>query len=182
MSKSCSQKNAEIPGLSHGPWDSSPMQSQNFWLSKNRPMGKKWLGLLGLAGKSLGQSRDLSFLIQVPGTKILKTGSLVPCPSLFLTRIGWDQGWVWDGTASPKDFCPRDWSPKAQNPRTFPTIFVLVSRVPGICVPWDDFGTARILGTTSHSSSRICHGKSQPKSQLWFLTVIHLRLTNTKKI
>ena len=26
------------------------------------------------------------------------------------------QGWAWDGTSSPKDFCPRDLSPKAQNP------------------------------------------------------------------
>ena len=31
-------------------------------------------------------------------------------------------GWAWDGTASLKDFCPRDLSPKAQNPGTVPTI------------------------------------------------------------
>ena len=24
------------------------------------------------------------------------------------------QGWAWDGTAGPKDFCPRDFSPKPQ--------------------------------------------------------------------
>ena len=45
------------------------------------------------------------------------------------------QRWVWDGIASPKDFVP-------------------VPRVPGICVPWDDFGTARILGTAWDSSPR----------------------------
>ena len=28
------------------------------------------------------------------------------------------QGWAWDGTASPNDFCPWDLSPKAQNPGT----------------------------------------------------------------
>ena len=28
-----------------------------------------------------------------------------------------EQGWAWDGTASPKDFCPRDLSPKTQNPK-----------------------------------------------------------------
>ena len=64
------------------------------------------------------------------------------------------QGWAWDGTASPKDFFPRDLSRKAQNPGTVPTIFVPVPRVPGICVPWDNFGTARILGTVWDSSPR----------------------------
>ena len=68
--------------------------------------------------------------------------------------MGGHQGWAWDGTASPKDFCPWDLSPKAENPGTVPTIFVPVPRVPGICVSWDDFGTARILGTAWDSSPR----------------------------
>ena len=59
-----------------------------------------------------------------------------------------------DGSASPNDFRPRDLSPKAQNPWTVPTIFVQVPRFPGNCVPWDDFGTARILGTAWDSSPR----------------------------
>ena len=57
-----------------------------------------------------------------------------------------EQGWAWDGTASPKDFCQRDMSPKAQNPGTVSAIFVPVPSVeresvpipvssPGICVP-----------------------------------------------
>ena len=73
----------------------------------------------------------------------------------------YSQGWAWDGTASPKDFCPRDLSPKAQNPGTVPRIFVPVPRVPGICVPWDDFGTARILGTAWDSSPRDSPGISE---------------------
>ena len=64
------------------------------------------------------------------------------------------QGLAWDGTASSKDFRPRGVSPKAQNPGTIPTIFIQVKRVPGIRVPWDDFGTARILGTAWDSSLR----------------------------
>ena len=35
-----------------------------------------------------------------------------------------------------------------------PTIFVPVPSVQGICVPWDDFWTARILGTAWDSSPR----------------------------
>ena len=54
------------------------------------------------------------------------------------------QGWTWDGTASPNDFFPG----------TVPTIFVPVPSVSGICVPWDDFETARILGTSWDSSPR----------------------------
>ena len=77
---------------------------------------------------------------------------------VFFCSVSWTcllwQGWAWDGTASPKDFCSRDLSPKAQNPGTVPTIFVPVSRVPGLCVPWNDFGTARILGTAWDSSPR----------------------------
>ena len=38
----------------------------------------------------------------------------------------WTQGWAKDGTASPKDFCPWDWSLKPQNPGTVPKIFVPV--------------------------------------------------------
>ena len=64
------------------------------------------------------------------------------------------RGWAWDGTASPKNFRPRDLSPKAQNPGTVPTIFVPVLRFPGICVPWDDFGTAKILRTAWDSSPK----------------------------
>ena len=60
--------------------------------------------------------------------------------------MGETQGWAWDGSASPNDFCPRDLSPKAQNPGTVSAIFLPVSSVPresvsipvpspGICVP-----------------------------------------------
>ena len=55
-------------------------------------------------------------------------------------RTHFNQGWTWDGTASPKDFCPRDLSPKAQNPGTVPRIFVPVPKVPwipGTQIPWD---------------------------------------------
>ena len=59
-----------------------------------------------------------------------------------------EQGWAWDGTASPKDFCPSDMSPKAQNPGTVSAIFVPVPSVeresvplpvpsPGTEIPWD---------------------------------------------
>ena len=34
------------------------LKSQEFWLSRSRPMRHKSLGLLGLGQKSLGQSRD----------------------------------------------------------------------------------------------------------------------------
>ena len=51
-------------------------------------------------------------------------------------------------------FFPWDLSPEAQNPGTVPTIFVPVPSVSGICVPWDDFETARILGTAWDSSPR----------------------------
>ena len=78
------------------------------------------------------------------------------------------QGWAWDGTASPKDFCPWDLSPKAENPGTVPTIFVPVPRVPGICVPWDDFGTARILGTAWDSSPRDSPGILEFFIKTWF--------------
>ena len=47
MSKSCFYK--KIPKSRDCPWDSSPKQSQEFWLSQSRPMGHKSLGLLGLA-------------------------------------------------------------------------------------------------------------------------------------
>ena len=52
------------------------------------------------------------------------------------------QGWAWDGTASPKNFCPRDLSPKAQNPGTVQRIFVPVPSVPDLCPIgqlWDYF-------------------------------------------
>ena len=49
------------------------------------------------------------------------------------------EGWAWDGTASPKDFCSRDLSPKAQNPGPIP-----VPRVQGI------YGT-RVPGTVPGS-------------------------------
>ena len=65
------------------------------------------------------------------------------------------QGWAWDGTAISKIVCPRDLSPNAQNAGTGPTIFVLVLRVAGICVPWDDFETTRVLGTAWNSGPAI---------------------------
>ena len=46
-----------------------------------------------------------------------------------------EQGWAWDGTASQKDFCPRDMSPKAQNPGTVSAIFVPVPSVERESVP-----------------------------------------------
>ena len=46
-----------------------------------------------------------------------------------------EQGWAWDGTASPKDFCPSDMSPKAQNPGTVSAIFVQVPSVERESVP-----------------------------------------------
>ena len=51
------------------PWDSSPKQSQEFWLSQSRPMGHKSLGLLGLGQKSLGQSRDFQLWDSNPRDK-----------------------------------------------------------------------------------------------------------------
>ena len=44
---------------------------------------------------------------------------------------------AWDWASSPKDYCP-----KAQN----------LGTVPEIVVPWDDFGTVKILGTYWDSS------------------------------
>ena len=41
---------------------------------------------------------------------------------------------------------------KAQNPGTVQMVFVPVPRVSGICVPWDDSGTARILRAAWASS------------------------------
>ena len=49
---------------------------------KFRGLGLILLELLGLGQKSLGQSRDFDLWTQVPGTKIVGTGSPVPCPSL----------------------------------------------------------------------------------------------------
>ena len=51
------------------PWDSSPKQSQEFWLSQSRPMGHKSLGFLGLGQKSLGQSRDFELWDSSPWDK-----------------------------------------------------------------------------------------------------------------
>ena len=42
---------------------------------------------------------------------------------------------------------------RAQNRGTVPEIFSLAPKVPAICVSWDDFGTAKILGTRAPVSS-----------------------------
>ena len=84
------------------------------------------------------------------------------------------QGWILDGT-SPQDFFPWDLNPKAQNPRTVPRIFVPVQRVPRICVPWDDFGTTRILGTAWELSPRDSPGISEffEKHDLLIMNATH---------
>ena len=67
-----------------------------------------------------------------------------------------------------KRFCPRDLSPKTRNLGAVPTIFVPVQRVQGISVPWDDFGTARILGTAWDSSPRDSPGILEFFIKTWF--------------
>ena len=47
--------------------------------------------------------------------------------------------------------------------------FAPVPRVPGICVPWDDFGTAKILEITSDSSPRDSPGISEFSEKICLL-------------
>ena len=72
----------KIPKSRDCPWDSSAKQSQEFWLSQIRPMGHKshsW----DWDENRWDSPGIVSFGTQVSGTKILGTGSPVPCSSLI---------------------------------------------------------------------------------------------------
>ena len=74
----------KTPKSRDSPWDSSPKQAQEFWLSLSRPMGHKSLEVLGLGQKSSGQSRDLELWNSSPLGKILGTGTPIPGANLCL--------------------------------------------------------------------------------------------------
>ena len=59
----------KVPKSRDCPWDSSPKQSKEFWLSQSRSIGHKALGLLRLRQKSLGQSRDSELWDSSPWNK-----------------------------------------------------------------------------------------------------------------
>ena len=66
------------------------------------------------------------------------------------------QGSAWDGTSSPKHFCPRDSSPRDFCPRDSQGFLSQVPTVPRIRVPWDELGTVERLGTSWDSRPRDC--------------------------